>query len=133
MSEAIPPTVERELQRAAEQRASDVYFLPSEPVAFRVRGEIVRSDGDVLSARYPNARTHLVTAGRIRVTRHEPRGEPPYLTGSIENIEPRRIHVPRELASALLPRRFDAAPPSLTVSIRYGRNFEPWVVGISMK
>ena len=41
---------EEYLQEAHERGASDLYLIPGEPVAFRVRGEVERSEGDVLTA-----------------------------------------------------------------------------------
>ena len=43
------PELERALQSAADRRATDLFLLPDEPVSFRVKGRIVRSDGDALS------------------------------------------------------------------------------------
>jgi hypothetical protein len=49
----------------------------------------------------------------------------------VVNLDPVRIHVPRELAPAL--PLWDAARPAgreppFTLSVRYGRYWEPWVV-----
>ena len=55
-------------------------------------------DASVLAQRYPNARTHLISAGVVRV----PAGAP-YAEGIILSLEPPRIHVPRDLA-VQLPR-----------------------------
>jgi len=38
------------LQDAVARQASDVYLLPGEPVSFRIRGQIERTDGDPLTA-----------------------------------------------------------------------------------
>jgi twitching motility protein PilT len=43
------PELERALQSAAAQKATDLYLLPGEPVTFRVADKIVRSQGDALS------------------------------------------------------------------------------------
>ena len=43
------PELERALQAAADRKATDLFLLPDEPVSFRVKGAIVRSDGDALS------------------------------------------------------------------------------------
>jgi twitching motility protein PilT len=43
------PTLERALQSAADRKASDLFLLPDEPVTFRVKDRLIRSDGDALS------------------------------------------------------------------------------------
>lgn len=43
------PELERALQAAADRKATDLFLLPDEPVSFRVKGAIVRSEGDALS------------------------------------------------------------------------------------
>ena len=43
------PELERALQAAADRRATDLFLLPDEPVSFRVKDRIVRSEGDALS------------------------------------------------------------------------------------
>jgi twitching motility protein PilT len=42
--------LERALQAAADRKASDVYLMPDEPIAFRISDQVVRSDADALSA-----------------------------------------------------------------------------------
>ena len=84
-------------------------------------------DASVLAQRYPDARTHLISAGVVRV----PAGAP-YAEGIILSLEPPRIHVPRELA-VQLPRydpREGRVPARFDVEVRYGRNDEPWVTGV---
>jgi hypothetical protein len=81
----------------------------------------------VLARRYPNARTHLISAGTIRV----PAGAP-YSDGIVLSLEPQRIHVPRELA-AQLPRddlREERVRQPFEVEIRYGLNDEPWATAV---
>ena len=43
------PELERALQAAADRKATDLFLLPDEPVSFRVKDRIVRSEGDPLS------------------------------------------------------------------------------------
>lgn len=83
----------------------------------------VDADAAVLERRYPDGRTHLITAGTARAD------------GTIVNLDPVRIHVTRELAAAL-PRWQATRDPSrshvpFTMSLRYGRHREPWVVGVT--
>ena len=42
------PELERALQAAADRKASDLFLLPDEPISFRVKGQIARSEGDAL-------------------------------------------------------------------------------------
>ncbi len=44
------PELERALQLGADRKASDIYFLPNEPISLRILGELERTDGPPLSA-----------------------------------------------------------------------------------
>jgi hypothetical protein len=87
-------------------------------------------DGAALAARYPNAATHLITRAVMRPSRVKPPSEPAYLYGTIVNILPRSIYVPEPWASQLPRRQFEANQAGYTVSVRYGRSWEPWVVRV---
>ena len=50
MNAPVAPDLDRALQSAADLKASDLYFIPGEPLAFRVGNEIVRTEGDALNA-----------------------------------------------------------------------------------
>jgi hypothetical protein len=84
-------------------------------------------DADTLARRYPNARTHLISAAVVRVP-----PEASYADAVVVSLEPQRLSVPREWA-AQLPR-YDPTPErvrqSFEVEIRYGRNVEPWITAI---
>lgn len=41
---------ERILQEGFDKKASDIYMMPGEPVVFRVRGELVRAEGEAMYA-----------------------------------------------------------------------------------
>ena len=43
------PELERALQLAAERRASDLFLIPGEPVALRIKGKIERAGGEPLT------------------------------------------------------------------------------------
>jgi hypothetical protein len=81
------------------------------------------SDVVILEARYPNARTHLITRGVVRLVLDRPQGGRPRLAGMVERIAPDTLHVPRHLAGRL-------GSPPYRVSVRYGRRYEPWIVGV---
>jgi hypothetical protein len=89
-------------------------------------------DADVLAARYQNPQTHLIAAAVIAVRRFERPGGAPYLGGVVLNLDPRRIQVPVEHSASLPVRRIIESPASaFTVSLMYGRRWEPWVVDVS--
>ena len=80
-------------------------------------------DAATLAAKYPDARTHLITRGVVRVIVYAPTGERPRLSGVVETIAPDTLHLP-----AYLGRQIGTKP--YRVSVRYGRRFEPWIVGV---
>lgn len=84
-------------------------------------------DAAVLEARYPEARTYLISPATV--------GVPPgasYADGTVLNLDPPQLHVPRELAEQL-PRydaRQERQTPRFEIELRYGRNHEPWVTAV---
>ena len=79
-------------------------------------------DAATLEARYPNPQTHLITRGVIDVFVDHIGGRP-HLAGVLQAIAPRTLYVPREFAARLTAKPY-------TVSVRYGRRYEPWIVGV---
>jgi hypothetical protein len=77
-----------------------------------------------LDKRYPNPRTHLISSGIVRPLLIKQTGKPPYVTGVVESVVPRELHVPREFRAALGGGRYH-------MSVRYGRRFELWIVAVS--
>lgn len=89
-------------------------------------------DADALAARYPNPQTHLIAAAVIGARRFEYPGRGPYIGGVIMNLDPRRIQVSSDLASNLPMRRItDSQAFAYSVSLMYGRRWEPWVAEVS--
>ena len=86
-------------------------------------------DADALIARYSDARTHMIAAAVVRLSRIAPPLETPFLSGIVANIDPVRIHVPRELAIRFPPQDSRAAL-GYSVSVRSGRRWEPFDVGV---
>jgi hypothetical protein len=88
------------------------------------------ADADVLARRYPDGRTHLITAATLRFVP----GRPPDADAVI-GISPQRIHVPREWAAELPrpDRETGRASRPFEVELRYGSNYEPWVTRISAR
>jgi hypothetical protein len=82
-------------------------------------------DPEVLARRYPDGRTHLISAVEMGPD------------GTMFGFDPGRLTVPREFAAAVPVNEYpkpDAAytaAPRFTVQVRYGRRWEPWVVGVS--
>lgn len=87
-------------------------------------------DADVLAARYPDGRTHLITAATLRLVPGQP-----YSGALVVGIEPQRIHVPREWAAELPrdERRDERARTPFDLEIRYGLAYEPWVTRIAQR
>ncbi len=50
MSTQVPAELEKAMREAANRHASDLFMIPGEPLTFRVGGEVVRGNGEVLSA-----------------------------------------------------------------------------------
>ena len=86
-------------------------------------------DAGTLAARYPDARTHLIAAAVVRLSRVAPPMETPFLAGMVTTVDPGRIHVPRELASRI-PGPGSRAAPGYSVRLRYGSRWAPFVVGV---
>jgi hypothetical protein len=78
----------------------------------------VAPDGPALQRKYPDGRTHIVTAATIAV----PVGGT-YEEGYVISVDPQRLHVPREWRAPLGGGRFD-------VELWYGARYEPWISAI---
>jgi len=83
-------------------------------------------DRDVLRAKYPDGRTHLITAGFIGLRPVPGPGGTSSLEGYLVSIDPRGIHVPAQFAPTL--RQGSARDRRFTLSVRYGSRLEPWIV-----
>lgn len=78
-------------------------------------------DADALAAKYPDGRRHIITAAVLR-------------GGRVVNIEPAQILVPPRLAARLpgaARRSPGAALAAVTVTVQYGRLWQPWVVDVT--
>jgi hypothetical protein len=80
-------------------------------------------DPGTLEARYPDPSTHLITRAIVRLVIETPEGGRPRLTGVIEQLAPSALHVPRHLAEGLRSGLY-------RVRVRYGRRYEPWILGV---
>jgi hypothetical protein len=90
-------------------------------------------DAETLARRYPDGRTHLITAAEVRLDVVSfPEAQGPYLSGSILNIDPNAVYVPRTLAGELPLRERDRGRPApYQVTIGYGARWEPYVLAVS--
>jgi hypothetical protein len=78
----------------------------------------VAADGPALQRKYPDGRTHIITAATIAVPAGGTDDE-----GYVISVDPQRLHVPRELREPLTTGRFD-------VELWYGVRYEPWISAI---
>ena len=85
-------------------------------------------DAEALAQRYPNARTHLITAATVAVW-HSGAPSPPGIGASVSGIAPAQMQVPREWAGTLpfVNGREARTPPPFEIDVRYGTRYEPWV------
>ena len=123
-SDRVSPTQERRGSRDLARRVFVALAIdPARLEGSRLVVVDVADDAAVLERRYPDGRTHLIAAGLART------GE------EVVNLDPVRIHVPRELAGQLParpPRRVELARPTpFKLWLRYGRHWGPWVVNVS--
>lgn len=83
---------------------------------------------DELATRYPDGRTHLITAGVVAMQGGGGLQRTPWVGGYLVSIDPRRIHVPVAFAERL--RHRPPGSPAFTMAIRYGSRLEPWIVAV---
>jgi hypothetical protein len=88
-----------------------------------------------LFERYKDRKLYIVVRGvvRVSVVNRDPvtrRPGPDRLQASVSRLLPESIHVPMSLAGALQNLATDTIPasPRYTVTLSYGRRFEPWIV-----
>lgn len=98
----------------------------------------IGADPAGLRRMYPDATRYIITAARIAL--RSTSGPPPThvtLSGYIVELLPSTINVPRPFSAIVreaAATRSDQAPeswrPRYTVSLRYGRFLEPWIVDV---
>ena len=94
------------------------------------------SDAGTLRGRYPDRSRYLIVDARVSIFgRNPPNGKgPTRLSGTIGQLSPSTINVPRPYASVLSSMEGSAyalsagRAPRYWVTVRYGRFHEPWVV-----
>lgn len=130
------PNLRREQWRALPRRgyvvleldgpALQALDLPREADRDRLsRLVVVDADLDprVLEQRYPDGRTHLITAATLRPVPGEPIGR-----SAVVNIQPQRLSVPRQWALHLAGR-----PSRFSADVAYGATYEPWITRIGVR
>jgi hypothetical protein len=92
----------------------------------------VATTPDPLLRKYPDRRRYLVVKGVIQLFFDTSGKRQPPLRPSISQILPGSIHVPPPLsdAAARFAGRTVTQSPRYTLTVSYGRSFEPWLVSI---
>ncbi len=93
-------------------------------------------DYATLRAKYPEAARYAIVRGLLKPARIEASGKTRF-TGSLTDLSAARINVPLEFSAAL--DRSRTPPPAgatttrepLSVTIAFGKRFEPWIVAAS--
>jgi len=129
----LPPPISastwREYTRQLPRRAYIVLELrESQPTRSRLVPIDAGLDPNDLAARYPNGRTHLITAGVVALQARGGSQVTPVVDGYLVGLDPRGIHVPTELAERLRQGRRPGV--RFRLSARYGTRFEPWIVDV---
>jgi hypothetical protein len=124
----LSPLPGRQVRPQLQRRAFIVMELRErQPTRSRLVPIDAGLNRDELVARYPDGRTHLITAGVVALQGGGGQGTP-WVDGYLVGIDPRRIHVPAALAGRLRQRLQRA--PAFTMSVRYGSQLEPWIVAV---
>ncbi|HEU4935720.1 MAG TPA: DUF4824 family protein [Vicinamibacterales bacterium] len=127
---------------AAQQSAENPAVKPDPSSLDRLTRLVaidVGADADTLRRTYPDASRYLITTARIGAVAKGVSVSPPLVTlsGFVISVMPSTINVPLPLstrlrdASALHYRNPPRSwTPSYTVTLRYGRFLEPWIVDV---
>ncbi len=125
------PESERPLNRPAPKPRS---------LASRLFPVDVSRNAAELRDRYPDQKKYLVVAAIVQARISEIRDpetgsvKPDQCFGFVSGILPSNINVPLPFSKVLAPfKQEPESEPRYTVTLAYGRNLEPWVVGIRMK
>jgi hypothetical protein len=90
-------------------------------------------DAERLRARYPDARKHVIVAGRVQPRVMSERGRH-WIEGFVEALEVESLYVPRPLRESFVPlveqagHRGAGARAPYVVTVAYGARHEPWLV-----
>ena len=123
-----PETAGRGPLRQLQRRAFIAFELRDGVPGSRLVPVDASVDQDEMLAKYPNRRTHLVTAGLVGLRRDLLPGQPGLVDGYVVSIDPRELHVPTEFAGRL--RRSRARASTFTMTVRVGSRLEPWIVDV---
>jgi hypothetical protein len=118
----LRPADVRQLQRRAYVALE---LRERQPTRSRLVPVEASSDRAALLAKYPNGRTHVVTAGFIGLRPVPETSRRASVEGYLVSLDPRGIHVPEPFATML--RRRSARDRRFTLSVRYGSQLEPWI------
>jgi len=103
-------------------------------------------DAAALRARHPDFRRVVIVPASAGLAVVQEAGQPPFLRGRVNNVNPEELNVPRELRPVLesMPGRtltvFDprlrrnsqalAGEPRYRVTVKWGRSLEPWIENV---
>lgn len=118
----------RGVLRQLQRRAFIAFELRDGLPASRLVPVDASVDRDEILAKYPNRRTHLITAGLVGLRRDLIPGQPDLVDGYVVSIDPRELHVPTEFAGRL--RRNGTGTARFTMTVRFGSRLEPWIVDV---
>jgi hypothetical protein len=114
--------------RQLQRRAFIAFELREGLPASRLVPVDASADREQMLAKYPNRRTHLVTAGLVGLRRDLVPGQPQVMDGYVASVDPRGLHVPTELAERL--RQGGSRRPTFTITVHYGSQLEPWIADV---
>ena len=117
--------------KAAEQRSSHLEFA-----ATRLYAVDAGLDPAALRHRYPDRSRYLIAPGSIRAQVHHGKDGVPTLEAYVDDLAVERIHLPFAYRRVLEPlldrpqRDREEDTPRYTLSLAYGRRYEPWIVSV---
>jgi len=90
------------------------------------------SRSEPLLRKYPDRDRYLIVKGIVQFLITTTSKGQPQLQPFISEVLPESIHVPPPLSDALgrFPGNTNPASPRYTLTLSYGRSFEPWIVSI---
>jgi len=90
---------------------------------------------DQLLSKYPDSRKYMIVRGIVRASTHQTAdaARAPVWRGRVESVLPPQIYVPLPYSTEFNRKTSEEQSRTrYTVTLRYGRNLEPWIESISM-
>ena len=117
--------------KAAEQQSSHM-----DSAATRLYAVDAGLDPAALRRQYPDRSRYLIAPGSIRAQVYHGKDGVPTLEAYVDDLAVERIHLPFAYRKVLEPlldmpqRNQEEDTPRYTVSLAYGRRYEPWIVSV---